>query len=66
MAPLGWNGLVFDAQAGDVLHEIDTGAPIGAGIIAYELDGRQYVAVAGGSISPIEPATSRVTIPGVR
>ena len=61
--------LVLDAASGDVLHEADTGAPIGAGIVTYEVDGSQYIAVAGGSISPIwplEPATSRVTVFAVR
>jgi alcohol dehydrogenase (cytochrome c) len=48
-----------------VLHEADTGAPIGGGIVTYEVGGRQFIAVAGGSISPVWPlpkATSRVTI----
>lgn len=57
--------IVLDAQSGRLAHEVDTGAPIGGGIITYEVGGRQYVAVAGGSISPIWPlptASSRVTI----
>ena len=57
--------ILLDAATGKVAHEVDTGAPIGAGIVTYEVGGRQYIAVAGGSISPIwplEPATSRVTI----
>lgn len=57
--------IVLDAQSGKVVRELDTGAPIGAGIVTYDVAGRQYVAVAGGSISPIWPlptATSRVTI----
>ena len=57
--------IVLDAQSGTVAREVDTGAPVGAGIITYEVAGRQYIAVAGGSISPIWPlpvATSRVTI----
>ena len=57
--------ILLDAATGRVLHELNTGAPIGAGVITYEVGGRQYVAVAGGSISPIwplDPATSRVTV----
>ena len=57
--------IILDARTGGVLREIDTGAPIGAGIVTYDVGGTQYVAVAGGTISPIwplPPATSRVTI----
>ena len=57
--------IILDGQSGRVVHEVNTGAPIGAGIITYDVGGRQYIAVAGGSISPIwplDPATSRVTI----
>ena len=57
--------IVLDAQTGRVAREIETGAPIGGGVITYEAGGRQYIAVAGGSISPIWPlpaATSRVTV----
>ncbi|HEY0303573.1 MAG TPA: PQQ-binding-like beta-propeller repeat protein, partial [Longimicrobiales bacterium] len=59
------NLIVLDAATGVVVHQVQTGAPIGAGVITYDVGGRQYIAVAGGSISPIwplEPATSRVTI----
>ena len=57
--------LILDGASGRVVKEIDTGAPIGAGIITYEAGGYQYIAVAGGTVSPIWPlpaATSRVTI----
>ncbi|HEX6587944.1 MAG TPA: PQQ-binding-like beta-propeller repeat protein [Longimicrobiales bacterium] len=60
--------IVLDATTGRELFEGDTGAPTGAGIVTYQAGGRQYIAVAGGSISPIwplEPATSRVTIFGL-
>lgn len=57
--------IVLDAQTGNVVRELDTGAPIGAGVVTYQVAGRQYIAVAGGTISPIwplPPATSRVTV----
>ena len=59
------SGEVLDAASGRVLFEGETGAPIGAGIVTYEAGGRQYIAVAGGSISPVWPleeATSRITV----
>jgi alcohol dehydrogenase (cytochrome c) len=57
--------IVLDARSGRLRRELDTGAPVGGGVVTYESNGRQYIAVAGGSISPIwplAPATSRVTI----
>ena len=57
--------IVLDAQTGGVARTVETGAPIGGGVITYDVGGRQYIAVAGGSISPIWPlpaASSRVTI----
>ena len=57
--------IILDAQSGKVVREMETGAPLGAGVVTYDVAGRQYIAVAGGSISPIWPlpkATSRVTI----
>lgn len=61
--------LLLDGASGRVLKEIDTGAPIGGGVITYEAGGHQYIAVAGGTVSPIWPlpaATSRVTVYGLR
>jgi PQQ-dependent dehydrogenase (methanol/ethanol family) len=43
--------LVFDAESGKELYRFNTGGPIGAGVVTYEIDGRQYVAVASGSPS---------------
>ena len=57
--------IVLDVGTGRVAREMETGAPIGGGVITYEVGGRQFIAVAGGSISPIWPlpeATSRVTV----
>ena len=41
--------ILLDALTGQVAHEVNTGAPIGAGVVTYEVGGRQYIAVAGGS-----------------
>ncbi|HEX6693484.1 MAG TPA: PQQ-binding-like beta-propeller repeat protein [Longimicrobiales bacterium] len=63
------NLIILDAVSGTVVSKQNTGAPTGAGIVTYEAGGRQYIAVAGGSISPIwplDPATSRVTIYALR
>ena len=57
--------IVLDSKSGKVVAEVETGAPMGGGIITYQAGGRQYIAAAGGSISPIwplDPATSRVTV----
>jgi glucose dehydrogenase len=63
------NLLILDARTGALSSQINTGAPLGAGIITYEVAGKQYIAVIGGSISPIWPlpkATSRVTLYALR
>ena len=66
---VGGHLLLLDGASGRVVREIDTGAPIGGGVMTYEAGGHQYIAVAGGTVSPIWPlptATSRVTIYGLR
>jgi alcohol dehydrogenase (cytochrome c) len=40
--------LALDAASGAVRYRFNTGGPIGAGIITYEVGGQQYVAVASG------------------
>lgn len=40
--------LALDARTGAVLHKLQTGGPIGGGVVSYQLDGKQYVAVASG------------------
>lgn len=46
---LSGNLLAFDAASGDLLKKIYTGAPIGGGIISYEVDGKQYIATNSGN-----------------
>jgi len=40
--------LALDAATGDVLFRFYTGGPIGAGVVSYEIDGKQYIAVMSG------------------
>ena len=44
--------ITLDAESGEVLYRFNTGGQIGGGVATYELDGRQYVAVMSGRISP--------------
>jgi alcohol dehydrogenase (cytochrome c) len=44
--------IALDATSGKVLHRLQTGGPIGGGIISYEVGGRQHVAVMSGRPSP--------------
>jgi alcohol dehydrogenase (cytochrome c) len=41
--------LLLEAESGEVLRRIPTGAEIGGGIISYEVDGRQYIATNSGN-----------------
>lgn len=41
--------LVMDVTSGELLNSIYTGAPIGGGIVTYEVDGRQYIATNSGN-----------------
>jgi PQQ-dependent dehydrogenase (methanol/ethanol family) len=45
--------LAFDARTGKLLLRFNTGGPIGGGIVSYEVDGKQYVAVMSGRPSPL-------------
>jgi glucose dehydrogenase len=47
------NFQVLDAKSGKKLYQFQTGGPIAGGVVTYEVDGRQYVAVAAGNISLI-------------
>ncbi len=50
-ADLLGNVLAFNAANGALLAKIATGLPAGAGVISYEVGGKQYVAVAAGLTS---------------
>jgi alcohol dehydrogenase (cytochrome c) len=40
--------VVFAGDTGEELYRFYTGGPVGAGVITYAVEGRQYVAVASG------------------
>ncbi len=57
--------IVFDADSGEKLYSVDTGAPLNGGIITYAVDGRQFVAVAAGAASSIwldRPAKASIQV----
>ena len=48
---LNGNFLTLDSRTGDRLYSFNTGGAIGGGVITYEVDAKQYVAVAAGNAS---------------
>ena len=40
--------LALDAKSGKVLHRLQTGGPIGGGLVSYEINGQQHIAVTSG------------------
>jgi alcohol dehydrogenase (cytochrome c) len=54
--------MVVDAHSGKVIYRFDTGGPIAGGIVTYEKDGRQYVAVASGNSGGSIPLQGASTI----
>lgn len=50
-ADLNGDFLALDAASGKVLYRFNTGGAMAAGIITYEIRGRQYVAAASGNAS---------------
>jgi alcohol dehydrogenase (cytochrome c) len=53
---------VLDARDGDELYRFNTGGPIGGGIVTYQQDGRQYVAVASGNSGGSIPLQGSATV----
>jgi alcohol dehydrogenase (cytochrome c) len=45
------NFLALNADTGEVLYRFNTGGSIGGGVVTYQLDGKQYVAVTSGTVS---------------
>jgi PQQ-dependent dehydrogenase (methanol/ethanol family) len=54
--------LALDARDGKSLYGFNTGGPIAGGIVTYELNGRQYIAVASGNSGGSIPLSGACTI----
>jgi len=59
---LNGNFLALDARNGKTLYRFDTGGPIAGGVVTYERNGRQYIAVASGHSGGSIPLTGSTTI----
>ena len=59
---LSGNFLALDARNGKTLYSFDTGGPIAGGVITYEVNGKQYVAVASGSSGGSIPLNGSATV----
>jgi alcohol dehydrogenase (cytochrome c) len=59
---LGGNFLALDSRTGKELYRFNTGGPIAGGVVTYEQNGKQYVAVASGSSGGSIPLTGSTTI----
>jgi alcohol dehydrogenase (cytochrome c) len=64
------NFLVFESDTGKVLRKENTGGAIAGGVVTYARDGKQYVAVTSGNVSPTafgsigRPSIVVFTLPG--
>jgi alcohol dehydrogenase (cytochrome c) len=54
--------VVLHASEGNVLYRFNTGGPIAGGVITYEENGRQYVAVASGNSGGSIPLPGSATV----
>lgn len=52
-ADIAGDFMAFDARSGRLLWQRNLGQPIGGGVIAYSVDGKEYIAVASGMDSPL-------------
>ena len=59
---LNGNFLVLDARDGKELYRFNTGGPIGGGIVTYQQDDKQYVAVASGNSGGSIPLQGSATV----
>jgi alcohol dehydrogenase (cytochrome c) len=44
-------GRAANSRTGSVLYRFNTGGPIGGGVVTYQANGKQFVAVASGNPS---------------
>jgi alcohol dehydrogenase (cytochrome c) len=54
--------MVVNARDGSVLYRFNTGGPIAGGVVTYENEGRQYIAVASGNSGGAIPLAGSATI----
>ena len=59
---LDGNFLALDARDGKTLYSFDTGGPIAGGVITYQVQGKQYVAVASGHSGGSIPLNGSATL----
>ncbi len=59
---LNGNFLALHARTGRTLYSFDTGGPIAGGVITYERNGKQYVAVASGHSGGSIPLSGSTTV----
>ncbi|MGN6730133.1 MAG: pyrroloquinoline quinone-dependent dehydrogenase [Rhodanobacteraceae bacterium] len=52
-ADIAGDFMAFDARSGKLLWQRNLGQPIGGGVIAYSVNGKEYIAVASGMDSPL-------------
>jgi alcohol dehydrogenase (cytochrome c) len=52
-ADIAGDFMAFDARSGRLLWQRNLGQPIGGGVIAYSVNGKEYIAVASGMDSPL-------------
>jgi len=68
-ADMDGNVVALDAHSGKKLWSHNTGQPVGGGIVSYEADGHQRIAVATGISSPIWPkqgTSGRIVVYGLK
>lgn len=57
--------IVLDARSGEKLYTFNVGGPVTGGVITYQINGKQYVAVASGNATPFWqalPASAQIVI----
>jgi alcohol dehydrogenase (cytochrome c) len=54
--------LVFEAATGRELYRFTTGAPMGGGVISYDVQGRQYIAAESGRAGAFFGSTGAPTV----
>jgi mono/diheme cytochrome c family protein len=64
------NFLIFESESGKLLHQANTGGAVAGGVITYMRNGKQYVALTSGNVSPASfgsvgrPSVVILSLPG--